>query len=147
MTNRESICKQQIHCLSCPLSVRITGKDCRTLTHKELIEMIVREPDNLCVICGAVIPEERQVCPICGTKDEAESFAQLIRKETPKPVPEFKVDDTQEQAFRQGYTTGFTEGMKAACELKQENERLKRRIIILEQQASNTAHDTDGCYE
>ena len=109
--------------------------------------MIVREPDNLCVICGAVIPEERQVCPICGTKDEAESFAQLIRREIPKPVPEFKVDDRYEQSFREGYIKGFEEGMKAACELKQENERLKRRIIILEQQASNTAYDTDGCYE
>ena len=109
--------------------------------------MIVREPDNLCVICGAVIPEERQVCPICGTKDNIEGYAQLIRRETPKPVPEFKVGDTQEQAFRQGYTTGFSEGMKAACEIKQENERLKRRIIILEQQASNTAHDIDAEYE
>lgn len=38
MTNREQICKQQVHCLSCPLSIRITGKDCRTLTQKELIE-------------------------------------------------------------------------------------------------------------
>jgi len=127
--NRESICKQQIHCLSCPLSVRITGKDCRTLTHKEVIEMIVKEPDNLCVICGAVIPEGRMICPICGTK------------EIPKPTPEFKVDDTQEQAFRQGYLTGFNEGMKAACELKQQNEQLKRRIVVLENQARNSVDD------
>lgn len=145
--NRESICKQQIHCLSCPLSVRITGEDCRTLTHKELIEMIVKEPDNLCVICGAVIPEERQACPICGTKDNIEGYAQLIKKETPKSVPEFKADDTQAQTFRRGYTTGFSEGMKAACEIKQENERLKRRIIILEQQASRAVHDIDAEYE
>ena len=145
--NRESICKQQIHCLSCPLSVRITGKDCRTLTHKEVIEMIVKEPDNLCVICGAVIPEGRMICPICGTKDNIEGYAQLIRKEIPKPTPEFKVDDTQEQAFRQGYLTGFNEGMKAACELKQQNEQLKRRIVVLENQARNTVDDIDGEFE
>ncbi len=143
--NRESICKQQIHCLSCPLSVRITGKDCRTLTHKELIKMTVREPDNLCVICGAIIPEGRMICPICGTKDNIEGYAQLIRK--PKPAPEFKVDDTQEQAFRQGYLTGFNEGMKAACELKQQNEQLRRRIVVLENQARNTVDDIDGEFE
>lgn len=143
--NRESICKQQIHCLSCPLSVRITGKDCRTLTHKELIEMIVKEADNLCVICGAVLPEGRQVCPICGTKDNIEGYAQLIRK--PKPTPEFKVDDAVEQAYHQGYSSGFSEGMKAACELKQQNEQLRRRIVVLENQARNTVDDVDGEFE
>lgn len=29
MMNRETICAQQIHCLSCPLSVMRTGRDCR----------------------------------------------------------------------------------------------------------------------
>lgn len=109
--------------------------------------MIVREPDNLCVICGATIPEGRQVCPICGTKDDVESYAKLIRKDTAKPEVEFKVDDKYEQSFRQGYLTGFNEGMKAACEIKQENERLKRRIIILEQQANRVVHDIDAEYE
>lgn len=109
--------------------------------------MIVKESDNICVICGATIPEGRQVCPICGTKDNIEGYAQLIRKEIPKPAPEFKVDDTQEQAFRQGYLTGFNEGMKAACELKQENEQLKRRIVILENQANKAVHDIDAEYE
>ena len=109
--------------------------------------MIVKEPDNLCVICGAVIPEGRMICPICGTKDNIEGYAQLIRKEIPKPTPEFKVDDTQEQAFRQGYLTGFNEGMKAACELKQQNEQLKRRIVVLENQARNTIDDIDGEFE
>lgn len=151
--NRESICKQQIHCLSCPLSVRITGKDCRTLTHKELIEMIVKEPDNLCVICGAVIPEGRQVCPICGA---TESTLFEACKPTPiaEPQTEFKVDDTQEQAFYQGYITGFKEGMNAACELKlqneqlkQQNEQLRRRIVVLENQARNTVDDIDGEFE
>ena len=106
--------------------------------------MVVKEPDNLCVICGATIPEGRQVCPICGTKDNIEGYAQLIR---PKPAPEFKVDDRYEQSFREGYLTGFSEGMKAACELKQQNEQLKRRIVILENQANKEVYDTDGCYE
>lgn len=118
--------------------------------------MIVKGPDNLCVICGAVIPEGRQVCPICGTKDGVESYAKLIRTDLPKeehPLARaavetaLKIKDECEQAFRQGYLTGFNEGMKAACEIKQENECLKRRIIILEQQASNTVYDIDGCYE
>lgn len=107
--------------------------------------MVVKALDNLCVICGAQIPEGRQVCPICGTKDNIEGYAQLIRK--PKPAPEFKVDDTQEQAFRQGYLTGFNEGMKAACNIKQENEQLKRRIVILENQANKAVHDIDAEYE
>lgn len=33
---REQICSQQLHCLSCPLSVIRTGKDCRTLTLEEI---------------------------------------------------------------------------------------------------------------
>lgn len=33
---REQICSQQSHCLSCPLSVMRTGKDCRTLTLEEI---------------------------------------------------------------------------------------------------------------
>ena len=118
--------------------------------------MIVREPDNLCVICGAQIPEGRQVCPICGTKDEAEAFAQLIRRKIPKeeyPLATaardtaLKIKDECEQAFRQGYLTGFNEGMKAACELKQQNEQLKRRIVVLENQARNTVDDIDGEFE
>lgn len=36
MTLRECICSQQVHCLSCPLSVRRTGKDCRKLTTEEI---------------------------------------------------------------------------------------------------------------
>lgn len=107
--------------------------------------MIVKEPDNLCVICGAQIPEGRQVCPICGTKDNIEGYAQLIRKS--KPAPEFKVDDAVEQAYHQGYSSGFNEGMKAACELKQQNEQLKRRIVVLENQARNTVDDIDGEFE
>lgn len=109
--------------------------------------MIVKEPDSICVICGAQIPEGRQVCPICGTKDDVESYAKLIRKDTAKPEVEFKVDDKYEQSFRQGYLTGFNEGMKAACELKQQNEQLRRRNIILEQQANRAVYDIDAEYE
>lgn len=36
MTYREVICSQQVHCLSCPISIGITGKDCRDLTFIEL---------------------------------------------------------------------------------------------------------------
>lgn len=156
--NRESICKQQIHCLSCPLSVRITGKDCRTLTHKELIEMTVREPDNLCVICGAQIPEGRQVCPMCGTKDDVESYAKLIRTDLPKedePLAKaavetaLKIKDECEQAFRQGYLTGFSEGMKAACELKQQNAQLRKDNAILRAaiERRDNENNQDGWYE
>lgn len=118
--------------------------------------MIVREPDNICVICGAQIPEGRQVCPICGTKDDVESYAKLIRTDLPKedePLAKaavetaLKIKDECEQAFRQGYLTGFNEGMKAACELKQQNEQLRRRIVVLENQARNTVDDIDGEFE
>ncbi len=36
---RETICSQVLHCLSCPLSVMRTGKDCRMLTAEELAAM------------------------------------------------------------------------------------------------------------
>lgn len=118
--------------------------------------MIIKEPDSICVICGAVLPEGRQVCPMCGTKDDVESYAKLIRTDLPKEDESLakaafdtalKIKDECEQAFRQGYLTGFNEGMKAACELKQQNEQLRRRIIILEQQASRAVHDIDAEYE
>ena len=43
---REQICSQQIHCLSCPLSVVRTGKDCRTLSLEE-IKKEVKKNDNI----------------------------------------------------------------------------------------------------
>lgn len=116
--------------------------------------MIVKEPDNLCVICGTVIPEGRMICPMCGTKDDVESYAKLIRTDIQdEPLAKaaletaLKIKDECEQAFRQGYLTGFNEGMKAACEIKQENEQLKRRIVILENQANRAVHDIDAEYE
>lgn len=36
MISRENICSQHSHCLCCPLSVYITGKDCRELSYTEL---------------------------------------------------------------------------------------------------------------
>jgi flagellar biosynthesis/type III secretory pathway protein FliH len=98
--------------------------------------MIVRETDDLCVICGNVIPEGRQACPNCEAQVDASANRIMS-----------KVNDEVEQAFRQGYLTGFNEGMKAACELKQQNEQLKRRIVVLENQARNTVDDVDGEFE
>lgn len=40
MITREQICSQQIHCLSCPLIVWRTGKDCRNLTLQEIKEIM-----------------------------------------------------------------------------------------------------------
>lgn len=36
MLSKEQICSQVSHCLSCPISIRITGKDCRELSPKEI---------------------------------------------------------------------------------------------------------------
>ena len=108
--------------------------------------MIISQFDNTCIVCGAVIPESYQVCPICGA---TESTLFEACKPTPiaEPQTEFKVDDAVEQAYHQGYSSGFSEGMKAACELKQQNEQLKRRIVVLENQARNTVDDIDGEFE
>lgn len=77
--------------------------------------MQVKTADNLCVICGNVIPEGRQACPNCEAQVDASANRIMS-----------KVNDKVEQAFRQGYTTGFEEAMKTACGLKQENARLQR---------------------
>jgi flagellar biosynthesis/type III secretory pathway protein FliH len=98
--------------------------------------MKVKAPDNMCVMCGTVIPEGRQACPHCEA---------AVSETTDKIMA--KVNDELEQAFRQGYLTGFNEGMKAACELKQQNEQLRRRIVVLENQARNTVDDVDGEFE
>lgn len=34
--NRDQVCIQQIHCLSCPLSIGRTGKECDKLTSEEI---------------------------------------------------------------------------------------------------------------
>lgn len=33
---RTQVCKEQIHCLSCPLSILKTGKDCEKLSQPEV---------------------------------------------------------------------------------------------------------------
>lgn len=38
MDLREVICSEQIHCLSCPISIAITGKDCHKLSDEEIKE-------------------------------------------------------------------------------------------------------------
>lgn len=43
MVNREVICSQHSHCLSCPLSIAITGKDCRDLSPLEIKELTENE--------------------------------------------------------------------------------------------------------
>ncbi len=43
MTEREVICSQQLHCLSCPISVGVTGKDCRELSVQELRRYVGKE--------------------------------------------------------------------------------------------------------
>jgi hypothetical protein len=40
MRSREQVCSQQVHCLSCPLSVMRTGKDCRELTAEEIQNIV-----------------------------------------------------------------------------------------------------------
>ena len=49
MNSRECICSQQAGCLSCPLSVKLTGKDCRELTQKEIqnIMSLFRELEKI----------------------------------------------------------------------------------------------------
>lgn len=40
MPSRECVCSQQSGCLSCPLSRKLTGKDCRGLTKNEIQNII-----------------------------------------------------------------------------------------------------------
>ena len=52
--------------------------------------MQVKTPDNLCVICGNVIPEGRQACPNCEAQVDASANRIMS-----------KVNDEVEQAFRE----------------------------------------------
>ena len=47
MRSREQVCSQQMHCLSCPLSVMRTGKDCRELSVNEIKEIMEGENDKI----------------------------------------------------------------------------------------------------
>lgn len=110
--------------------------------------MIISQFDNTCIVCGAVIPESYQVCPICGA---TESTLFEACKPTPiaEPQTEFKVDDQYEQSFREGYIKGFEEGMKAACELKQQNAQLRKDNAILRAaiERRDNENNLDGWYE
>lgn len=108
--------------------------------------MVVRTPENLCVICGSTIPEGRQHCPICGTT-EGDCLEQAMSR--PVPEVEFKVNDAAEQAFRQGYAAGFDAGMTHSCIIKSDNERLKRENAFLrgKLEARSRVDDMDGEYE
>lgn len=46
MPSREQICSQQVHCLSCPLSVGVTGKQCDKLSQLEINEIMRRERND-----------------------------------------------------------------------------------------------------
>ena len=46
MTLREVICSQYPHCLSCPISVRVTGKDCRELSPEEIRKIMKEVREN-----------------------------------------------------------------------------------------------------
>lgn len=90
--------------------------------------MIVKEVDNLCVCCGNIIPEGMQVCPICTNSDKE---------------PEFKIDDVIEQAFRQGYDSGFNTAIKRLCDTKQDVERLKRENAMLKSRIEAYNNDSE----
>lgn len=49
MTSRDRICLQFSCCLSCPLSISLTGKDCRELTENEIqnIMSLFRELEKI----------------------------------------------------------------------------------------------------
>lgn len=47
MRSREQICSQQVHCMSCPLSVMRTGKDCRELSVNEIKEIMEGDNDKI----------------------------------------------------------------------------------------------------
>ena len=40
--NREQVCSQQIHCLSCPLIKFRSGKNCEELTQEQVVEIMRR---------------------------------------------------------------------------------------------------------
>lgn len=106
--------------------------------------MIVKPTDSICVCCGEQIPEGRQVCLSCGAS-EGDFFQKAMSRIIPTAEKEFEVSDEIEQAYRQG----FEAGMKNACEIKQENEKLKKHNAILMAAIERRARedDVDSFYE
>lgn len=100
--------------------------------------MQVKTADKLCVMCGSVIPEGRHACPHCEA---------AVSETTDKIMA--KVNDELEQAFRQGYVTGFDTGMKTACELKQQNAQLRKDNAVLRAaiERRDNENNQDGWYE
>ena len=47
MRSREQVCFQQVHCLSCPLSVMRTGKDRRELSVNRIKEIMEEDNDKI----------------------------------------------------------------------------------------------------
>lgn len=95
--------------------------------------MIIKYPENICVICGADIPEGNMICPKCGAT-EADMFEKpLIDDDKYQPLSKrarensLKIKDEVEQAFRQGYKAGMTK----IYELKADNARLQRENEVL----------------
>lgn len=110
-TKREVICSQQQHCLSCPLSVMRTGKDCRELTaqeiqrYKEENDMYINEKWYTEPQIEAYVNElekkvkERECEADNGARqialyeDENRQLKQIIalaRSEVHRPYPEYK---------------------------------------------------------
>lgn len=73
----------------------------------------MKEPDNTCICCGCLIPEGRQICPKCSS--EGNCFEQVMSRPVPAQ-PDFKVDDTGEQAYRRGYAAGLKDNKKLLLE-------------------------------
>ena len=95
--------------------------------------MQVKAADNLCIVCGGLIPEGRHTCPYCEA---------AVHEST-------SINDELEQAFRQGYTTGFEAGMKTACDLKQQNAQLRKDNAVLRAaiERRDNENNQDGWYE
>ena len=85
--------------------------------------------DNKCVCCGTLIPEGRQICPVCDEAMKTDSFT---------------VDDRIDQAYRQGYANGTKELAEVKRLLASAYEVIKacgscRATCI------NCYHDSTGC--
>ena len=85
MTEREVICSQQLHCLSCHISVGVTGKDCRALTAHEL-----RRYGGKIVFINGKWMEEPEVVAYVGQlhmeiaelKDEIKILREILSRHT-----------------------------------------------------------------
>lgn len=115
--------------------------------------MIIKYPENICVICGTEIPEGRMDCPKCRATESDMFEHPLIDDDRFHPLSmtvrenALKIKDEVEQAFRQGYTAGVNAGYSSGLDegytaganksltkiyqLKADNERLQRENDVL----------------